>query len=323
MEFNYRKALVTGGAGFIGSHIVEELLKMGVEVISIDNYIGGKPENLANLPNQYLLNEVNCDVTDYNHLKQYFPGIDIVFHEAASKKTICLNNPRLDLKINAEGTFNILELARDFNVRKVVHASTGSVYGEARVFPQDENHSLVPTSYYGVSKLAGEKYVKAFNHLYGLNTTVLRYFHVYGPRQESADDRGGLVAIFLMRSLANKSLTINGDGTQQRSFTYVKDVVKANLLAAMAPQSTGEVYNCASGLKVTIKQLADQVLLICGQPALRIDYAEWTPGDIKVFDIDHSKITQLGLNQWTSLDNGLSETYQWYKQNFADFSTLE
>jgi len=323
MDFNYKKALVTGGAGFIGSHIIEELLSMGVEVISIDNYVGGKPENLANLPNQHLLHEVDCDVTDYDQLKQNFHGVDIVFHEAASKKTICLRDPRMDLRINAEGTFNVLELSRDFGVRKVVHASTGSVYGEARSFPQNENHPLVPTSYYGVSKLAGEKYAKAFHHLYGLNTTVLRYFHVYGPRQESADDRGGVVAIFLRRALANKILTINGDGTQQRSFTYVKDVVRANFLAAMAPQSAGEVYNCASGLKVTIKQLADQVRNICGQPTLRIDYAEWTPGDIKVFDIDHSKIARLGVDQWTSLDTGLSETYQWYKQSYSDFSTLE
>lgn len=323
MDFTYRKAIVTGGAGFIGSHIVEELLKMGIDVTSIDNYIGGKHENLANLPNQHLLHEVDCDVTDYNHLKQHFQGVDIVFHEAASKKTICLRDPRMDLRINAEGTFNILELARDFRVRKVVHASTGSVYGEARFLPQNEDHPLVPTSYYGVSKLAGEKYVKAFNHLYGLNTTILRYFHVYGPRQESADDRGGVVAIFLRRALANKHLTINGDGTQQRSFTYVKDVVRANILAAMAPHSIGEVYNCASGLKVTIQQLANQVRSICGQPDLSIEYADWTPGDIKVFDIDHSKIAQLGVDHWANLDVGLTETYNWYKQNYSDFSILE
>lgn len=317
-EFLYRRALVTGGAGFIGSHIIEELLKMGVEVISIDDYSGGKSENLTNMPNKHLLTEAHVDVTDYDQLKEYFPGIDVVFHQAASKKTICLRDPRRDLEVNAKGTFNILELARDFKVSKLVHASTGSVYGEAQYHPQDEKHPLVPTSYYGVSKLAGEKYVNVFHHLYGLNTTVLRYFHVYGPRQESADDRGGVVAIFLRRALAAKHLTIYGDGTQQRSFTYVKDIAKANLLAAISPHSAGEVYNCASGLKVTIQQLAENVRTICGHPDLSVQYADWTPGDIKVFDIDHTKIASLGLENWTNLETGLAETYHWYLENYSE-----
>jgi len=313
MDFKFSKALVTGGAGFIGSHLVEELLNMGIEVTSIDNYIGGKHENLANLPNQQLLNEVNCDVTDYKDLRKYFTGIDVVFHQAASKKTICLNDPRMDLRINAEGTFNILELSRDFGVKKVVHASTGSVYGEAQYFPQDENHPLVPTSYYGVSKLAGEKYVKAFEHLYDLDTTVLRYFHVYGPRQESADNKGGVVAIFCRRVAADLPVIIHGDGTQQRSFTYVKDVVRANLLAAMSPKSKGEVYNCASALKITISQLAGLIGQVFGKNNLVIEHQDWLPGDIKVFDIDHSKIESLGLSEWTSFEKGLNETIVSYK----------
>jgi len=236
-SFPYKRALVTGGAGFIGSHIVEELLKLGVEVVSIDNYSSGKHESLADLEPQALLQEVNGDVTDYNSIKQYFEDVEIVFHEAASKKTICLNDPRRDLDVNAKGAFNILELARDFGVTKVVHASTGSVYGEAIYMPQDEEHSLTPTSYYyGVSKLAGEKYTKVFSRLYDMNTTVLRYFHVYGPRQESSDV-GGVVAIFIRRLLNGQPPIIFGDGTQQRSFTYVEDVVRANLLVASLSRS--------------------------------------------------------------------------------------
>ena len=136
--------------------------------------------------------------------------MDIVFHQAASKKTICLNNPRLDLEINAKGTFNLLELSVKHNVKKFVHASTGSVYGEAQYKPQDEQHPLNPTSYYGVSKLAGEKYVRAFHDLYNLNVTILRYFHVYGPRQESSDV-GGVVSIFTRRILEGKPIYIYGD----------------------------------------------------------------------------------------------------------------
>ena len=154
LKDKYKKALVTGGAGFIGSHIVEECLRQGLDVVSIDNYFAGKKQNLDFLHRRYNnLEEVECDVTDYDKLKQYMDGVDIIFHEAASKKTICLKDPRKDLLINGTGTYNILELARDYGVKKVVHASSGSVYGEAKYFPQDEEHPVNPTSYYGVSKL--------------------------------------------------------------------------------------------------------------------------------------------------------------------------
>jgi nucleoside-diphosphate-sugar epimerase len=312
MNFPYKKAMVTGGAGFIGSHLVEELLKLGVEVISIDDYSAGKKENLSEFLKNPLLRVVKCDVTDYRHLKRYFKGVDIVFHEAASKKTICLKNPRRDLEVNAKGTFNILELSRDFGVKKIVHASTGSVYGEALYFPQDENHPLNPTSYYGVSKLAGEKYALAFHHLYNMNITVLRYFHVYGPRQEYSDV-GGVVSIFGRRVLNNQTPLIFGDGTQQRSFTYVKDVVQANLLVAQKAETKGQCYNCASGIKVTIKELADKVLAILGKSHLGIKYDNWTPGDIKIFDIDNSKLKNLGFEFKTNFDDGLNITLDWLR----------
>lgn len=315
--FPYRRALVTGGAGFIGSHIIEELLNLEVEVVSLDNYFAGTHENLARLNNLHLLTEVSCDVTDYANLEKHFDGVDIVFHNAASKKTICLNDPRRDLEINAEGTFNILELSRDYKVRKVVHASTGSVYGEAQYSPQDEMHPVEPTSYYGVSKLAGEKYALAFERLYGLDVTVLRYFHVYGPRQESADGRGGVVAIFCRRALQRLPLTIFGDGTQERSFTYVKDLVRANLLVATTPESRGQVYNCASGLKITVHELATKTLSLSGYPELQIRYEDWTPGDIKVFNVDNSKMRQLGIDTWTDFDTGLRETLTWYRDVLA------
>jgi len=321
-SFPYHNVMVTGGAGFIGSHIIEALLDLGVEVVSIDNYFAGKHENLVGLPNQELLAEVDCDVTDYEHLKQYFDGVEVVFHNAASKKTICLKDPRRDLEINAKGTFNVLELAHDFGVKKVIHASTGSVYGEAQYYPQDEDHPLLPTSYYGVSKLAGEKYAMAFHHLYNMDVTVLRYFHVYGPRQESADSRGGVVAIFCRRVLGGLSPVIYGDGSQQRSFTYVKDVVRANLLAATRPEAKGQAYNCASGLKITVGELANKVLRLCGREGLKPKYGDWTPGDIKVFDVDHSKIEGLGFSNWTNFEEGLTETLEWYRVSQGGFESV-
>lgn len=319
MNDKYKKALVTGGAGFIGSHIVEELLREGLDVVSIDNYFGGKKENLFELHEKYgaKLTELNVDVTDYDALKKVFDGVDIVFHEAASKKTICLKDPRKDLLINGTGTFNILELARDFHVKKVVHASSGSVYGEARILPQTEEHPLNPTSYYGVSKLAGEKYARAFCDLYDMDCTVLRYFHVYGPRQENSDV-GGVVSIFGRRVWNGEPPVIHGGGTQQRSFTYVKDLVEINKLVAMADGTCGEAYNCASGINVTIGELAQYIKEYFGRTDLDTVYDDWLVGDIRAFNVSNEKIRKLGFEfQWKFKD-GLNETLKWLAEYLSN-----
>lgn len=322
MSFPFSKALVTGGAGFIGSHIVEELVKMGITTISVDNYFAGKHENLEHLKNYPNFSEITCDVLDYNKLNQLMDGVDVIFHQAASKKTICLKDPRKDLEINAKGTYNLLDLAVKHKVKKFVHASTGSVYGEAQYFPQDEAHPLVPTSFYGVSKLAGEKYVKVFQHLYGLDTTVLRYFHVYGPRQESSEV-GGVVSIFTRLMLSGKPIRIYGDGSQQRSFTYVKDVVKANLLAATTPGTKGEVFNCASGVKITINDLARDISNILGIKKTEIIFDDWLPGDIKVFEINNTKIKDdLKMTFLTNFSEGLTYTIKWAQKYFSEHPDL-
>ena len=302
----FKKAIVTGGAGFIGSNLVEALLKEGVHVISVDNYQSGKEENLAEFEENPLLTIVNADVTDYEAMKNLFVDVDVVFHNAASKKTICLNDPRRDLEINAKGTFNLLELSRDTGVKKFVHASTGSVYGEAVKFPQTEDHPLVPSSYYGVSKLAGEKYVKVFNKLYGLDTTVLRYFHVYGPKQDYSD-AGGVISIFTNKILRGEPITIFGDGKQQRSFTYVGDVVAANLFVAENSAASGEVYNCASGINVTVNEMAETLMDKIGK-VVNIKQGEPLVGDIWVFDISNKKLQDLGFSFKTSFSEGIDKT---------------
>lgn len=315
LKDKYQCAMVTGGAGFIGSHIVEECLAQGLEVVSIDNYFAGKHENLLPLKEKYgnKLKEIECDLTDYERLKANMEGVDLIFHEAASKKTICLNDPRRDLAINAGGTFNILELARDFGVKKIVHASTGSVYGEARYFPQDEEHPLNPASYYGVSKLCGEKYVRAFTDLYNMDCTILRYFHVYGPRQEMSDV-GGVVSIFGRRVLNGEAPVIHGDGTQERSFTYVKDIVGINMLAAEKDGTAGEAFNCASGIRVTIEELSDKIKSILNASHIENIYDDWTVGDIKKFYISNEKIRKLGYEFKTSFDEGLKFTLDWLRE---------
>jgi len=311
LKGKYKKALVTGGAGFIGSHLVDSLLADGLEVVSLDDYSSGKHDNLKHLSENPNFKEVDCDVTDYDNLKKHFDGVDIVFNEMASKMTICLKDPRRDLEVNAKGTFNMLELARDNKVKKFIQISTGSVYGEPEYFPTDEKHRYNPSSYYGVSKLAGERYANLFWRNYDLNVTILRYFHVYGPRQENSDV-GGVCSIFGRNAHDNQAITIYGDGTQERSFTYVQDVVNINKFVAFHGEKTcGEAYNCAAGIKVTITELAEKVLEITGKEDLDINYQDWRIGDIIKFDIDNRKLKKLGFRWETEFKDGLKQTIDW------------
>lgn len=312
-ELHYQKALVTGGGGFIGSHIVEELLKRGLEVVSVDNLVTNDFTNTLIFSGNGNPNfQFECvDITDYNDLVPCFKDVDIVFHNAASKKTICLDNPMRDLEINAKGTYNVLKIANKVGVKKFIHASTGSVYGEPIFLPTTENHPTNPTSFYGISKLCGEKYVL----LADMDTTILRYHHVYGPRQNYSD-YGGVVSIFIRRLLQDKPPIIHGDGTQIRSFTYVKDVVNANLFVASLNESEGEIYNIASGLKITINKLADKLMKMMNKHIEPI-YDNWVEGDILLFDIDNSKLRDLGFDYHYSFDEGLRNTIEWLKKEIG------
>lgn len=296
-SFSNKKVIVTGGAGFIGSHLCEELVRLGAMVISIDNYSAGKIENIIHLKDCNNFKELNMDVCQQEGMDDLFADADTVFHNAASKKNICLFDPQKDLAINAGGTLNLLNFAKKHNIRKFVHASTGSVYGEPSIFPTTESHPLRPVSYYGVSKLAGERYVDVFNKLYNLDTTILRYFHVYGPRQES-NDFGGVVSIFLRKIIENKDITVFGHGEQVRSFTWVKDLVNANIKAALSPNSKSKVYNAASGISVSINELAENLVkLMAVQNKIRIIHGEPLIGDIVNFDVCNKAIKQdLNIN---------------------------
>ena len=316
-----KKVLVTGGAGFIGSHLCEELVKIRAEVISIDDYSAGKERNIELLKSYKNFKALKKDICDRKGMDELFDGCDTIFHNAASKKNICLIDPHRDLEVNSGGTLNLLEYAIKYKIRKFVHASTGSVYGEPSIFPSTEDHPLRPVSYYGVSKLAGERYVDVFNHLYGLNTTILRYFHVYGPRQES-NEFGGVVSIFLRNIIEGKQLTIFGEGTQMRTFTYIKDLVEANLRSACMDIANGKVYNAASGIKVTINELAEKLVdLMNAQGRINIIHGEPLIGDIMYFDVSNKKICdELGLNFHTDFWNTLDSTLEEFKSYLKKLS---
>lgn len=310
--FKNKKVIVTGGAGFIGSHICEELLKLNANVICLDNFSAGRMANITSFidePNFTLLKKDVCDNDEEMH--NAFKGVDIVFNNAASKKNVCLTNPQKDLAVNSGGTLNLLELSLKYGIKKFVHASTGSVYGEPKIFPTTETHPFEPVSYYGVSKLAGERYVDVFNKLYGLDTTILRYFHVYGPRQES-NEFGGVVSIFLRNISEGKNPVVFGHGNQVRSFTWVKDLVNVNLLAAANPISKGKAYNAASGIRISINDLAERMISLLN-PNLSISYADPLIGDIMDFEVSNDLVkTELGaeFNQdfWGNLEIAVSDT---------------
>jgi nucleoside-diphosphate-sugar epimerase len=311
-----RRALVTGGAGFIGGHLVEALIDRGIDVVSMDDYSAGHAENLSKVRDSKHFTEAKGDVTDPVAIRRARDGVDTFFHQAASKKTVCMRDPSRDLEVNGGGALRLLQAAVELKVEKFVHASTGSVYGEPVTLPQTEEHRLQPVSYYGVSKLAGESYVKTFAHLFGLDATVLRYFHVYGPRQESSDV-GGVVSIFLRRALQQQPLVIHGDGKQMRSFTWVGDLVEANLRAATRPVARGKTYNCASGIKVTVGDLAGRVLKRVN-PSGHIEHGQPLVGDIREFDVDNSLIKKdLGLEFELDFDRGLNQTLDWAVAAFS------
>ncbi len=303
-------AIVTGGAGFIGSHLCDALIEQGMRVRCLDSLIAGKKENIEHLLSNSAFQFFQKDVTDADGWQEVFGGADMIFHNAASKKNVCLVDPHRDLEVNGGGTLNMLNKAREFGLKKFVHASTGSVYGEPRIFPTDETHPLDPVSYYGVSKLAGERYVACFNHLYGLDTVILRYFHVYGPRQES-NEFGGVVTIFLRSILEKRPMTIFGDGHQERSFTFVGDIVAANVAVASSQVTKGKVYNVASGIKVSINDLAAHMKRIT-QAESPIVHGEPLIGDIYKFDVSNEALVrdvglQFNKDFWGTLELSLEE----------------
>ena len=313
-HFSGKKVLVTGGAGFIGAHICEGLLKCDAEVYCLDNFSAGRYSNIREFIDRPNFHVIAKDVCDRDaEMELLFEDLHTVFNNAASKKNICLINPQKDLQINSGGTLNLLELSMKHGVSKFVHASTGSVYGEPKIFPTNESHPLSPVSYYGVSKLAGERYVDVFHKLYGLNTTILRYFHVYGPKQES-NEFGGVVSIFLRKIIEGKNPIVFGHGNQVRSFTWVKDLVEANLRAAAFDISCGKAYNAASGIRVTINDLAKNMIKnmnVEGQ--LGIEYGPPLIGDIMEFDVASDAImNDLGIefnkDFWGTLKVALADS---------------
>ena len=303
------KIVITGGAGFIGSNLAEELAKKH-EVVIIDDMSTGRVENVEDLD----LELVRGSITDPDMLKENFRGVDYVFHQAALPSVQrSIEDPVRANEVNICGTLNVLVAARDADVKKVIYASSSSVYGDTPELPKREDMKPDPKSPYAVAKLAGEYYCRVFNEIYGLKTVALRYFNVYGPRQDPSSDYAAVIPKFANLCLAGKSPIIYGDGEQTRDFTFVRDVVQANVLA-MESDATG-VFNVATGTRISINDLAGMVMEIIGN---RVDcvYEVARAGDVRDSLGDISRASAgFGYAPRYGMEDGLKETIGWFGED--------
>jgi nucleoside-diphosphate-sugar epimerase len=306
--------LVTGGAGFIGSHIVEALVARGESVVVLDDLSTGKRENLAGLQDRITF--VEGDLRDLETVKEACGGVDYVLHQGAlASVPRSIADPIASNEVNSNGTLNLLVAARDAGVKRVVYAGSSSVYGDTPKLPKQEDMPANPLSPYAISKYAGEMYCRVFARLYDLEAVVLRYFNVFGPRQDPTSQYAAVIPLFITALRRGEAPHVFGDGEQSRDFTYVANVVEANLLACEAPKAAGQVINVACGGRITINELIEvmqRLLEVSTQPI----YDPPRPGDVKHSMADITRARELlGYKVVLSLEEGLQRTVEWFARD--------
>jgi nucleoside-diphosphate-sugar epimerase len=311
-------ALVTGGAGFIGSHIASALAATGARVRVIDDLSTGYRENLESIKGE--VDFVQGSLADEQALRKAIEGVELVFHEAAIPSVPrSVEDPRRTHIASVESTFSLLLAARDNKVRRIVYAASSSAYGDQPTLPKVENMLPEPRSPYAVAKLVGEHYCQVFTRVYGLETISLRYFNVFGPRQDPSSEYSGVISRFVGALLGGGQPVIYGDGEQSRDFTYIDNVVDANLKAAESAKGIGEVINIANGEQITLNQLLAELKLLTGKSDVVADYRAPRAGDVKhsLADITRAR-TFLGFDPQVDLRTGLQRTIEWWsKSRFA------
>ena len=306
--------VVTGGGGFIGSHIVEELLLRNETVRVIDNFSTGKRENIGPFADRTEI--IEADLAEAQNLARFLKGADYVIHQAAIPSVPkSMIDPVRSHQANVNGTLSLLVACREAGVKRVVYASSSSVYGDSPTLPKHEGMMPNPLSPYGAQKLFAEIYCQVFTRAYGVETVSLRYFNVFGPRQDATSQYSGVLALFIPAVLQDRRPTIYGDGLQSRDFTYVKNVAEANLLACKAPGVAGQVFNVACGDRITVNSMLQQINKITGKDVAPI-YGAARPGDIKHSQADITRAKQfLGYQPQNSFEEGLRNTIEWYRNN--------
>ena len=314
MNLPFKNALVTGGAGFIGSHLVDSLISAGCKVSVLDNLSSGNYSNLKHLEGQFAFYQ--DDIRNQLALNAAAEGCEVIFHLAAIVSVPqTIEDPLESDAVNDTGTLLVFEAARTKKVKRVIFSSSCAIYGDDPQLPKQEDMHPKPLSPYAVQKLAAEYYARVYHELYDLETAVLRYFNVYGPRQDPSSPYSGVISIFMTKALQHEPAVIYGDGNQSRDFIYVRDVVRANLLAATAKGVGGQVMNIGTGNAVAINELWKAICALSGQN-LKPAYAPKRAGDIveSLAGIGSAK-TLLGFEPEISFEKGLEATFEWYRES--------
>ncbi|MFV0387598.1 MAG: SDR family oxidoreductase [Pyrinomonadaceae bacterium] len=309
------KCLVTGGAGFIGSNIADGLLEQGAKVVIIDNLVTGFRENLEEIQGDF--DFIEGDINDDQALTKALDGVDIIFHEAALPSVPrSVEDPAETHQACVNGTFNLLLKAKENNVKRFIYAASSSAYGNQKDLPKVETNLVNPLSPYAAAKLMGEHYSAVFHHVYGMETMSLRYFNVFGPRQNPSSFYSGVISRFIDALMTNSSPVIYGDGEQSRDFTFVKNVVNANIQAAQTSKGLGESVNTANGDRITLNELLEVLKKITEKTHIEASYETERTGDVKDSQADNSKaIEYFNYEKLVGLEDGLRITIDWWKQS--------
>ena len=309
------KILITGGAGFIGSHLCEKYTIEGHTVLCLDNFMNSNLGNIRGLLNYRNFKLINGDVRDFDLLEKIVRDVDVVIHLAAQIHVDrSILEPKLTYDVNIFGTLNMLELARRYDINKVIYTSTSEVYGSAQYVPMDENHPLNAPHPYGASKIAADRMCHAYIQTYGVNVCIIRPFNTFGPRQRDVG-YGGAISIFVKRILNGEPPIIYGDGTQTRDYTYVEDLVEAYDLILKYDKPLREPINFGSGKEISIMNLANKVISLCGKKGkIKAVHVAPRPGEVKRLVADYSKANELlGWKPKCTLDEGLKKFIEWYE----------
>lgn len=311
MNVPFKRALVTGGAGFIGSHLAEALVSKGCQVVVLDNFVTGHRSNLEAVAQTVEL--IEGDIRDFKTVRQATEGCEAVFHLAAMVSVPqTIEQPLESAAVNDIGTMHVLEAARSGGVASLVFASSSAVYGDDPDLPKSEEMIPKPLSPYAVQKISGEYYTRLYHQLYGMQTTSLRFFNVYGPKQDPSSPYSGVISIFMSKAVQRRPPTIYGDGNQSRDFVYVADVVRALLKAARTGAAAGKAINVGTGISIDINHLWKIIAHMAGL-TIKSRYAPQRTGDIvaSIAAIDIAK-TLLGFEPTVAFEEGLEKTFRWY-----------
>jgi len=308
------KILITGGAGFIGSHLCDKYIKQGDTVVCMDNFMNGNLTNIRHLLTQKNFKLVNGDIRDFNLVEKVMSGIDIVFHLAAQIHVDrSIIEPKMTYDINVGGTLNILEASRMNDVKKILFASSSEVYGTAIYNPMDEDHPLNAPHPYGASKIAGDRLCYSYNATYGMNIDIVRSFNVYGPRQKDSG-YGGAISIFTKRVMNNQPPIIYGDGKQTRDYLYISDLISGYDMLLKYKEKIITPINFGTGEDISIKDIATRIIYSFGkQDTMSPIYVESRPGEVDHLIADITKAKKIGWSPKYNIHSGLDEFINWYK----------